>query len=90
MAIAVVLAQGLPLWAVLLTLIQNQNPRRFPAGIASPAMPFAGCEPTHSMLFAPPPSTRRELLRPIRKRSASRPAAGSDAAVLAFDLLLVR
>src|SRR6266446_5105429 len=80
MTSAVVLGQGLPLWAIPLALIQNQKLKPFPAGTASLAKPVAGYEPTRTRLRVPPPPTHRELSPPIPKPSASRPANGSDGA----------
>jgi hypothetical protein len=79
---AAALAQGLPLWAMPLALIQNRNPKRFPDGTASWAMPAAGCEPARSSFAVQRLPTRREPLPPIPNRSASRPAVASDVAGL--------
>jgi hypothetical protein len=81
MTSAVVLAQGLPLWALLLAFFQNRNPKRFPDGTGLPAKPPAGCEPVRSGSRVPPPPTRRELSPSIPTPRASRPTTGSDAAV---------
>jgi hypothetical protein len=80
-------AQGLPLWAMPWTLIQNPTPLRFPDGTASLAKPASGCEPVRSSSRVPPLSTRRELSPRIPRQPASRPASGSDAAGLGFGSL---
>ena len=80
-------AQGLPLWAMPLALIQNPTPNRFPDGTASLAKPASGCEPVRSTSRAPPPPTRRELSPLIPKQPASRPASGSDTVGLGFGSL---
>jgi hypothetical protein len=87
MTSGVVPAQGLPLWAMALALIQNQTPNRFPDGTASLAKLASGCEPVPSNSRAPPRSTRRELSSPIPRQPASRPAIASDAAGLGFGFL---
>lgn len=51
------------------------------------AKPASGCEPVRSSSRAPLPPTRRALLPPIPRRSASRPAIVPDAADLAFESL---
>jgi hypothetical protein len=88
MTSAVARGQGLPLWAVLLALIQNQISMGFPDETAPMAKPAAGYERARSSSRIPLPPTRRELLPPIPKRSASRPATALHAAGLAFDSLL--
>ena len=80
MASAAARAQGLPLWALPLALLQNQTPMRFLDGTESSAKLHAGCEPVRSGSRALPLPTCRELSPPIPRRSASRPVTGSDAA----------
>src|SRR6266516_4417803 len=64
MTSSVARGQGLPLWAVLLALLQNQISMGFPDGTAPLAKPAAGYEPVRSSSPIPPPPTRREVLPP--------------------------